>query len=197
MNTILQIKHFFFIILIIVISLSYVYGQKEEKTKCKSKKEIFAFGPKVSINFTKSKNNVFPKKYGTGADLGLFFRLSPLRLYIQPEIIYQIRNTDFNDIWNNTEIFETHHIDIPIFIGIKAINFKLIKLRFFAGPEFNIRLKNNGLSYYGYQLGFQAGLGLDLWRFTIDAGYSFLGHVCTNNKIYSNMFKVGVGFKCF
>ena len=201
MNTILQIKHYFFATLIVIISLSCVYGQQEEKTTCKSKKEIFAFGPKISVNSSNEwMSTTFKSSFLTGADLGLFFRFSPGRFYVQPEIYYAIRNQGVKFEWHfntNSMRYQTHHIGLPVLLGVKAIDFKFFKFRFFVGPEFSLKLKGDNHEQMNYQLGFQAGLGLDLWRFTIDAGYTLLGYIHPNRNTHCNIVKVGVGFKCF
>jgi len=205
MNTIFQTKCYFLAIIFLLISFCNMYAQQDDAKPCRAKKEIFAFGPKLSVNAT---NLCISKQLRTdflaGADLGLFFRFSPGRLYIQPEIYYQIRNTKIMN-WMDDSLYSgpsyddkyaTYHIDIPIIIGIKAIDFKFFKLRFFAGPEFNVKLKDGPIKNY-YQLGLITGLGLDIWRFTIDASYSFVGYIYPYSRSCNNIIKVGVGFKCF
>jgi len=198
MNTILKTtKHYVVLIVIFfIVSLCNVNAQ-ECSSKNKPKKEFFTFGPKLSVNFIQ-ESFAYPKEFVPGADLGFFFRITPARLYIQPEIHYQIRNTNIDmGGWPMRIVqFRTHHISIPLLIGVKAVDLKLFKLRFFAGPEFSFRLKENGIETV-FQLGFQTGLGFDIWRFTIDAGYSLLGYMDSNTNTYSNIFKIGLGFKCF
>ena len=202
MDTFVKFKHYFLIVIFFVFSLCSIYAQ-EEKTSNKTsksghKKEIFAFGPKLSINFANER--MCSEEYMAGADLGLFFRISPGRLYFQPEINYQIRNVlERKDLWNihNISKYRSHHIDVPVLIGVKVVNLRLLKFRVFAGPELCFRLKDQ-LSRKNFQLGFQAGLGFDIWRFTIDASYSFLGYIQPRiSTTHSNIFKLGLGFKCF
>ena len=202
MNIFFQIKRFFLTILVVIISLHCVFGQSEEKTK-KPKKEIFTFGPKASLSFTNDSEGI-PGKYKVGTDFGLFFRISPSRFYIQPEFYYQIRSADIVNHSGHCSYIEnhkSHHLDIPLLIGIKAVDFKLFKIRFFLGPYFSFKIADSLKNYYShsyFQLGFQTGLGVDLWRFTIDVSYSNLNSL--NYKFWirgNNIFKVGVGFKCF
>ena len=201
MNTIFQAKCYFLAVIFLLISFSNVFAQQNDTKPCSYKKEIFAFGPKLSVNVANEcHKRAYKTKFTPGADLGLFFRFSPGRLYIQPEINYHIRNT--KDVIIGMEEpyikYETHHLDIPVLIGIKVIDFKFLKLRFFAGPEFNMRFKGYMDDYF-HQLGIIAGLGVDVWRFTVDASYSFLGYIYPHRTLYnrSNVFKVGIGFKCF
>jgi len=176
-----------------------MYAQQEDTQKSRTKKEKFAFGPKYSVNFS---NEWLPQELTTdflpGADLGLFFRFSPGRIYIQPEIFYAMRYQTFWVLSQPSYLVtaRTHHIGIPILVGVKAIDFRLFKLRFFVGPEFSVGLHGR-LFDSNFQLGFQAGLGFDIWRFTIDAGYTFLSDIPQYRDAYGNIFKVGLGFKCF
>jgi len=193
-------KHYCIVVVLFIISLCNVYAQQEKSSKYCSKKEYFAFGPKLSVNFT--QNNPFPfvtNEFIPGADLGLFFRFKILRFYLQPEVSYVIRQNKMY-CWNRwqsepdcIEKFETNHISVPLLVGFSIIDFRLLKLRVFAGPELNFGLIKHSNDF---QLGLQTGLGVDIWRFTIDAGYSFLSY--TNGmRWHNNIFKVGVGFKCY
>jgi len=199
MHTNVNVKHIFFVAIIFIISLCNGHAQSDNSSNCSLKKEIFTFGPKISVNIAKNEISSFPNKFLPGTDFGLFFRISPTRFYIQPEINYHIRNKEiYQDEFNTTTVkFKAHHIDIPILFGIKVIDLKVFKVRFFAGPEFNVRLKDSSIDRNNYQLGLQAGLGFDLWRFTVDASYSFLGYLDAHQKRQSHVFKVGVGFKCY
>jgi hypothetical protein len=169
-----------------------VSAQNENSLRCCQKKEVFCFGPKVSVSFTQDDFFHFStQEYVPGADLGLFFRFKIARLYFQPEINYVMRNhfIDFHEIKN-----ETHYIGLPLLAGVRVVDCRFFKLRFFAGPEFNFALRYSSFNYF--QLGVHAGLGIDLWRFAIDAGYSFLAYTGWKN-LSSDIFKVGIGFKCY
>jgi hypothetical protein len=200
MSKIFKTKHVFLVAVICIFSLYHVSAQNEKSEKSGSKKEFFCFGPKIAVNFT-NFSNAINADFLPGADLGLFFRFNIARFYIQPEVNYVIRNLNITTGESGTilhfEKTQTHFINVPIFVGYRIVDFRLFKLRIFAGPEFNFSV-NNSVMYGEYQLGFQGGLGVDLWRFTVDAGYSFLADVQKGGKgIHNNIFKVGVGFKCF
>ncbi|MCL1968428.1 MAG: PorT family protein [Bacteroidetes bacterium] len=194
-------KHIFLVFIFFCIFLSITYAQKENNSQKRSQKEFFAFGPKISINITNEW--IHQKGYTEflpGADLGLFFRFSISRLYLQHEINYVIRNQSNTRGYVTfpcpTNEYKSHHLDIPVLVGVKAIDFKLFKIRFFAGPEFCVKFKDH-ISKNDFQLGFQLGSGVDIWRFTIDASYSFLGNIHPNFSGHNNIVKVGVGFKCY
>jgi hypothetical protein len=197
MNTIFKIKHYLlFVITFFIVSLCNANAQ-QEKSKGGSK-EFFAFGPKLSVNFT--QDNLFSfaaNEFVPGADLGLFFRFNVARFYIQPEVNYVIRKHNFY-YWSSVLGIEmkdqTNYIGVPLLVGFRIIDFRFFKLRTFVGPEFNFALRKHSNEYF--QLGFQAGVGFDVWRFTIDAGYSFLAYTGWK-RTNSNVFKVGIGFKCY
>jgi hypothetical protein len=201
MKLILKRTPAFFMIALCIFSMSMLFAHSDNPPKCKSKKEPFAFGPKISVNFSNQRvGSIYNTKFIPGADLGLFFRLSISRLYIQPEISYLVRNINGTvpEIIDGVIHSHTHHIDIPVLAGIKAVNLPFFNLRAFAGPDFCIKIKDEVL-HKQFQLGFQTGLGFDIWRFTIDASYSFLGNLVPHVKkaAHNNVFKLGVGFKCF
>ena len=67
-------------------------------------------------------------------------------------------------------------VDVPIMLGLR-----LLMLRFQAGPVFNLmtetKVKNNrGESYFvdidRPSVSFAAGVGVDIWKFNIDARYN-------------------------
>jgi hypothetical protein len=209
MKTFFNHKHIFLVIIFSIIFSSCLYAQKEEKISCKQKKEIFTFGPRVSLNFSNDCDGYNTKQFRAGADFGLFFRIAPTRCYLQPEINYQIRSAYMYEYIGqgglSLENYKSHHIDVPLLLGIKAIDFKLFKFRIYFGPDFSFRIYDNSKWYSilhynnpNFQLGFQTGIGFDFWRITIDASYSNLNSL--NYKFWvrgNQIFKASVGFKCF
>jgi hypothetical protein len=197
MQTIVKRKQILLLVLLFIFSACNLFSQVEKPQKCSNKGEQFAFGPKMSINFTNGRLlNHLTTNFSPGVDMGLFFRISFSHFYLQPEILYAVRNQKFSlqcfpNPCQDAKI-QDQHIDVPLLFGVKAVDFKQFKIRFFVGPEFSYNL-----SIDVCQLGFQAGLGFDIWRFTIDAGYSFLGNVSPGTKGHNNILKVGVGFKCY
>lgn len=130
------------------------------------------------------------------------------------------------------------NLQVPILIGFNIIDSQLIKFRGQVGPTANFLLKSQTLVDKSYSLndvtqemtdqqlnaasdqkfdtksiswGLQAGLGLDIWRVTLDINYNFgLSKIFKNlndtqlgeyfdfgnaNTSHQNMFMVTVGFK--
>jgi hypothetical protein len=207
-----KIKHILLVALICIISSSSIFAFHLPSSSGGSKAEFFTFGPKISMNVTNQWNRTSTTAFVSGADLGLFFRFSVSRFYFQPEIYYVIRTTSAKALgtwpWLLTENninykIRTHHLEIPILAGIRLVNTKIFKLRFFVGPDFCFKLNDDNIwdpqISEHFQTGFQTGIGVDIWRFTIDAGYSLLAYTHTPHRrnVINNIFRVAVGFKSF
>ena len=125
------------------------------------------------------------------------------------------------------------NLQVPVLFGINILDLGIVELRAQVGPTANFVLKSNTLLDYsvGQQTsqqkedetpafdtktiawGLQAGLGVDVWRFTLDVNYNFglskmfkslnntvLGETFDFSNIDNtkqNLFMVTVGFKLF
>jgi hypothetical protein len=126
------------------------------------------------------------------------------------------------------------NLQVPVLIGVKILDLDLIALRAQVGPTANFVLKSQTLFDKTYTIdgqnaelentttdehfdakaiswGLQAGLGIDLWRLTLDVNYNFgLSKVFKNlndtvlgetfdfsnvDNTKQNLFMVTVGFK--
>lgn len=116
-----------------------------------------------------------------GIHAGTFARLNLGSLYLQPEIYYTFSQAKLRS--NSPEI-ETldlafHRLDVPVLIGYKVTNALRINAGPFASVNMNARSADTERDwnkdvndYYNRTLfGWQAGVGLDFWRFTLDARY--------------------------
>ena len=101
--------------------------------------------------------------------------------YIQPELAFNSSSVDFTvddaqDGFMNTVLNEKYqNLDIPVMLGAK-----LGPLRLEGGPAGHVYIasKSELDQIDGYQkrfndfnLGYQAGVGLDLWKFLVDLRY--------------------------
>jgi hypothetical protein len=158
--------------------------------------EIFQFGIKAGLGYSKLKisditgigsgQDVYDLATGEGVvayHVGIQTRIKIAMLFVQPELY-------FNDGGGSVERIETggasellhldlKSLDLPVLVGVK-----FGPLRINAGPvgsyvltEQSIPLEiNNAIEDYtvytsGMSWGFQAGLGLDLAKFSFDARY--------------------------
>jgi len=106
-------------------------------------------------------------------------------------------------------------------LGYKLLDFKVVNLRAFAGPKLRLNagspLAFENLSAIGgasadkleatvkaAQVGLEAGVGVDVLMFTLDARYNLIGDMYTtkiNSLSLSNMpvsnFVISLGYKFF
>lgn len=189
----------------------------------------FSLGPKVNLNFTKtpkiSLNNDVSSNFSQiksemapGFDVGVFFRIGG-RFHFQPEVMYSYKTIDFIGEAANTDPEKVQYkyqtLDVPLLFGFSIINSNIFKLRAFVGPSlsFNImkdaKISGNildnpeeAIDFKNFYLNADLGLGVDIWRFTVDCKWEF---ACTPGikidniakGVYFNMFKVGIGFRFF
>jgi hypothetical protein len=112
-------------------------------------------------------------------------------------------------------------LDVPLLLGYKLVDLKLMNLRVFAGPKLRFNagssLDYNVITAGGSvtadqlksdikaaQLGLEAGVGVDVLMFTLDARYNLIGDMyhtklndLTIDKIPANTFVISLGWKFF
>ncbi len=115
-----------------------------------------------------------------GWQVGLVSRVNLPMFHIQPEILFNMHRYDLESNADGGNISQAevklNTVDVPIMLGLR-----LLMLRFQAGPVFNLmtetKVKNNrGESYFvdidRPSVSFAAGVGVDIWKFNIDARYN-------------------------
>ena len=119
----------------------------------------------------------------TGYHVGLQTKIKIAMIYIQPELYWNAAGGTVEKIvTSGNAVSETYNvkfnsIDIPVLVGVK-----LGPIRINAGPVGSIKVSedNDGLDQLSQDFetltgsmsfGFQAGLGVDLSKFSIDARY--------------------------
>lgn len=111
-----------------------------------------------------------------GYHLGAFFQAKAGAFFIQPEVLFNSNNVDFKvrDNGENPQILrETYrHLDLPVMMGLK-----LGPVRLQAGPVGHyflnssselIQIEQYTQNHDRLTLGYQAGIGLDIWKFVLD-----------------------------
>ncbi|GAB5527147.1 MAG: hypothetical protein Roseis2KO_50190 [Roseivirga sp.] len=173
------------------------------------------FGPRVSLLQSRLslKNEAGPVtelKPSTGYQLGVFMRAKLFGLILQPELLYTQANSGFNINGAGDYKLEFDKVDLPIMIG-----YELGPVRLQGGPVFSLiaeskREHPNGTvffvrdAYNSTTLGYQAGVGTDLWKFAIDLKYERdLGSIGDDlargfeAQQRQNHFILAVGYKIF
>lgn len=163
-----------------------------------------------------------------GFHAGIFARLGK-KLYIQPELLYAMGKKDytitFQDVMNKDVTYDKFvtisTVDIPVLLGYKLLDLKVANLRVFAGPKFrldagsSLEIKNlqttgtvtaNDLvkDIKNSQVGLEAGLGVDLFMFSLDARFNAIGDMYQTkiddvniDKLSANTFVISLAWKLF
>jgi hypothetical protein len=196
------------------------------------------FGIKAAYNSSLSFSNINSVTTGaynlhnvsdemwTNFQAGLFARLSINKIYFQPELLYSIQKTNYsltlNDVINKDvtvdKFINISTIDVPLLLGYKIFDLKILNLRAFAGPKLRFDLASNPPTYTKVsggnfdpnsllssvkkaQLGMDMGLGLDLLMLTLDVRYNLIGNMydakLSDFNLPSNTFVISLGWKIF
>lgn len=143
-----------------------------------------------------------------GMEAGVFMRLGQ-NFYFQPEVNYSLRNSTFkknsDEISSSNVNLRQHFVSVPALLGYHFINMENFKFHLTFGPRFDFRIADNieGTDWKANSLqwGAQVGLGVDLWRFTLDASYCFAADNFHNTVTtvtqteFVNTVLVSLGFK--
>ncbi|MCE7991580.1 MAG: PorT family protein [Roseivirga sp.] len=156
-------------LLILFVSITGAYAQ-------------INFGPRVTLLQSRLslKNEaavVSEADPATGYQLGAFMRAKLFGLILQPELLYTQSKSGFNIEGVGSYKLELDKIDLPIMIG-----YELGPVRLQGGPVFSLvteskREQPNGTvlfvrnEYSSTSVGYQGGVGIDLWKFAIDIKY--------------------------
>ncbi len=175
--------------------------------------------------------NSVKAELSNGFHAGLFARINLKKVYIQPELLYAMGKKDYtltyNDLSNSSNLtydkFVTiSTVDVPVLLGYKLLDLKMLNLRVFAGPKLRFNagsslefdnLVNNGGSITkddlvrdikAAQLGLEAGAGIDFLMFTLDARYNVIADMYQTklndlsiDNIPANTFVISLGWKLF
>jgi hypothetical protein len=203
-------KKFILLIAIFFFSAGVTFGQ-------------FSFGLKVGYNASKLHTGLdsIKSSFNSGFHFGAFFRFGK-KVYIQPEAYYTLQGGIFENNVTNTynnwkQKVTVGTLDIPVLVGFKVINLKVINWRIMAGPmaSFVVNskikdvslvgpIKNSDISKVNWYV--QAGTGFDVLFLTLDVRYQIgLNQMIksaqgTTGQPYNlnatnNMWVVSLGFK--
>jgi hypothetical protein len=185
----------------------------------------FNFGLKVGYNASKLHTSLdsIKSSFNSGFHFGAFFRFGiGKKVYIQPEAYYTMQGGIFQNNVSNTvnnwkQKVTVGTLDIPVLVGFKLINLKIINWRIMAGPmvSFVVNSKIKDVSLVGpiensdiSKLNWyaQAGTGFDVLFLTLDVRYQIgLNQMITSAQgttglpyslnATNNMWVVSLGFK--
>lgn len=159
---------------------------------------------------------------------GLFARVGFGKIYFQPELLYSIQKKNYNvsfidAVQGNVTLNKMANIstvDVPLLVGYKLLDLKIINLRVFAGPKLRFDA-NSSLGYNNItggnfntsslvtdakkaQLGFDLGAGVDVLMLSLDVRYNMIGDMYTTKfssinlqNLPANTFVISLGWKIF
>jgi hypothetical protein len=108
----------------------------------------------------------------TGFTGGVYLKAKILGFFVMPELMYNQRGNDIQNVGSNT----IHYIDVPILFGKQF--FKLFRVNggpvlqyALASSQINSSLYNNNSTVNNFVVGLQAGVGIDILKFSFDVRY--------------------------
>jgi len=217
-----------FLIAALLLSVSLTYAQ-------------FNFGIKAGYNSSLSFSNVSSVTNGTynlnsvqnelwnDFHAGLFARVGlGKKLYIQPELLYNIQKKNYNLTIQDAisgqvtlnKIANINTVEVPILVGYKLLDLKILNLRAFAGPDIKFNagstLDFNNITGGNFDtkklvsdikaanLGLQIGAGVDVLMFALDVKYTLIGDMYTTKlssvsltNLPPSTFVISLGWKLF
>jgi hypothetical protein len=178
----------------------------------------FTLGPKIGYTTSKLSTDFDSIKESAKSNfqIGAFARFGK-KLYLQPEIYYATSGGTLK--LEGTELKETvkmKNLSIPVLVGYKLINAKVINLRILAGPVANFMIDKTveaselvqdplqDSDFKNVAWGMDVGAGVDVFFLSLDIRYEFgLNNIYEapagyeSQKMNSNVFIVSLGFKLF
>lgn len=186
-----------------------------------------SFGPKIGYNTAKLSldRNDINSELKNNFQFGVFLRLGQ-KIYVQTELNFLTQGSIFKTPLTEGTLSPFHQevnlktIQIPILIGIKLIDLKMVSIRVFGGPTASIvqdKTIVNKVENYIEPItsadisdmiwSFQVGGGVDVMGITVDVRYN-VGLINVLNKVQvgddlipfeskTNGFAVSIGYKIF
>jgi len=185
----------------------------------------FSFGLKIGYNASKLHTSLdsIKSSFNSGFHFGAFVRVGK-KVYLQPEFYYTLQGGVFENNVTNTynnwkQNVTVGTLDIPVLVGLKLINVKVVNWRIMAGPmvSFVVNSKIRDVSLTGpiktsdinsTNWYVQVGTGVDVLFLTLDLRYQIglnqmiktAESTVSGGKEYTlnatnNMWVVSLGFK--
>ena len=177
----------------------------------------FDLGIKAGYTAAKLSTDVDTIKadFSSGFHLGIFARIGK-KFYVQPEAYYNFQTSSMQGIDDAAEWkqkIKVGSLDIPVLVGFKLIDAKLLNLRLMLGPMASF-VVNKNIEDMNSALGpieeadintvnwaLQVGLGADISFITLDVRYQYgLNKILEEIQVTSvdanqSLWVVSLGFK--
>lgn len=154
----------------------------------------------VSTSLPDFTTNVYP-----GARAGIYTRINFKLFNINPEVNFSMTGGDgvFANDPNRFYSSKTHTLEVPVLLGIRMVNTKLVKLRTQFGGFWAWNITNSivvrdhafpqndtlitSARASNFNGGVVVGLGLDIWRFSLEMRYQWgIANLLGSNIIYQD-----------
>lgn len=177
----------------------------------------FSFGLKLGANFAKltsSLDSIVPSTKA-GLQIGGFVRIGK-KFYVQPEVYYSLAGgTLSGDSSDWKQAITIGSVDVPVLVGFKILNAKVVNLRILAGPMVsfvtNTKIKNvsdiagpiEAADLKNVNWAIQAGGGIDVLFMTLDLRYQWglnnvintISNTTADVNSKQNTWVISLGFK--
>jgi len=219
----------FLLVAALLLSVSITYAQLNFGIKAGYNSSI---SPKNISSVTSGSYNLnsVNSELSNGFQAGVFFRFGFSKMYFQPEFLYNMGKKNYTmtlqDAQNKDlqidKRVKISTLEVPLLLGYKILDLKLVNVRAFAGPklsfnagsslDYNVLVDAGGTfdketlisDIKAAQLGLEAGIGVDVLMFTLDARYNLIGDMyhtkmndITLDKMSANTFVISLGWKFF
>lgn len=213
---------------VLLLSVSLTYAQVNFGIKAGYNSSLNMNNLGTVTSGTYNLNSV-KSELSNGFQAGVFVRLNFNKTYFQPEFLYNMGKKDYTmtlqDAQSNNVQFDKRvsisTLEVPLLLGYKLVDLKVFNLRAFAGPKLRFNagssLDYSNLSSGGTvtqdqlvkdikaaQLGLEAGVGVDVLMFTLDARYTLIKDMYQTkisslsvDNIPANTFVISLGWKLF
>lgn len=172
----------------------------------------FTIGPKIGFTIGKLNTNFEEAKEEAkpGFQFGAFARFGD-KLYLQPELMFVSKGGTIQTDLNKSSV-KLNTMQIPIMVGYRLLNLKVVNLRVMGGPALSFIINKEITIKEGEQFikdtnikdaiwSLQLGAGVDVLMFTLDVRYEWgLNNLYdpqgeTSYDIKSNLWNVSLGWK--
>jgi hypothetical protein len=140
----------------------------------------------------------------SGYMAGVFARFKSRSLYLEPALNFVHKESAVKSSTAVEEALKYSSVDIPLMIGFRVLNLRIIQARVFAGPEFSVRTSKLKLEQITADLkagratwSGKAGAGVDAGNITLDVDYAFGLERLGGDAEKARSFTVTLGFKIF
>lgn len=196
-----------------ILFIALLLGIITATTSIKAQVPGFTLGPKagLTVSMFQTDLDIIKEEAKGSFHWGAFARFGS-RAYIQPEILFMDRSgilVRHDELSTSEQTLRLRTIDVPVLLGVRIIDLKLVSIRLFAGPVASmainreVELSNweDGLTDKDLRRanwGVQFGGGVDLLMFTFDLRYETgMGNYSKPDdfELKNNLITLSVGWK--